>query len=79
MIELGQAGGQLAAAGPGPGDDDEGVLGLDVVIRAVAFVADDDVDVGRIALGEAVGVDADALALELVLEDRGRPAGCRTG
>ena len=71
MVDLGEAGGQLAASGPGPGDDDQGVLGLDVVVGAVALVADDDVDVGRIALGEAVGIDADALPLELVLEDAG--------
>ena len=69
VVELGQAGGQLAAARPRPGDDDQRMLGLDVVVGAVAVVADDDVDVGRIALGEAVGVDADAPPLELVLED----------
>ncbi len=71
VVELGQAGGQLAAARPRPGDDDQGVLGLDVVVGPVALVADDDVDVGRVALGEAVGVDPDALPLELVLEDAG--------
>ena len=47
VVELGQAGGQLAAARARPGDDDERVLGLDVVVGPVALVADDDVDVGR--------------------------------
>ena len=71
VVELGQACGQLAAPRPRSGDDDERVLRLDVVVGAVALVADDDVDVRGIAFGEAVGVDADALALELVLEDPG--------
>ena len=41
MVELGQAGGHLAAAGAGGCDDDEGALGRDVVVLAVALVADD--------------------------------------
>ena len=62
----------LPLPGPGPVTTTSGLLGLDVVVGPVALVADDDVDVGRIALGEAVGVDPDAPPLELVLEDPGR-------
>ncbi len=72
MVELREAGGQLAAPGAGAGDDHDRPLGGDVVVGAVALVADDAVDVGGVAAGEAVGVDGDAAALEPGLEHAGR-------
>jgi len=72
VVELGEAGGELAAAGPRARDDDQGLFRLDVVVGPVALVAHDEVHVGGVALREAVGVDPDVAPLELVLELPGR-------
>ena len=61
----------LPLPGAGAGDHHDGLGRLDVLVGAVALVADDGVDLGGVALGEAVGVDPDAAALQLVLEDLG--------
>ena len=68
VVQLRQAGRELAAAGAGAGDDYERMLRLDVLVRAVALVADDDVDVGRIAARRAMRVHLDAAALQPDLE-----------
>ena len=55
--------------GPGPVTMTSGLWVSMYCVGAVALVADDHVHVGRISLGEAVGVDPDAPPLQLVLED----------
>gem|GEM_PF-3800469 len=72
MVDLGKAGRQLSAVGARTGDDDKRLVRLDIFIGPVPGVADDEVDVGRIAAGVAVRVDPDAPALELAPEDFGR-------
>ena len=49
MVELGQAGGHLAAAGARGGDHHKRPAGDDVVVAAVALIADDQRDIGRVA------------------------------
>ena len=68
VVELGQAGGHLAAAGAGGRDDDEGTLGLDVVVLAVALVADDAGHVVGVAGDLIVAEGAYAHAVQLVLK-----------
>ncbi len=71
VIELGQAGGHLAAARAGGGDHHQRAGGADVVVAAKALVADDQRDVGRIVLDVVLAVDAQAQLLHLRLEDLG--------
>ena len=68
MVELGQAGGHLTAAGAGGCDDDEGALGLDVVVLAVALVADDAGHIVGVARDLVVAEGAHAHAVQLVLK-----------
>src|SRR5699024_2682669 len=68
MVELAQAGGQLAAAGAGGGDHHQLPGGLDVVVLAVALVADDVGDVGGVAGDVKVVVHPDAQPLQPGLE-----------
>ena len=68
VVELGQRGGELAAARSRPRDDDDGPGRDDVGVGAVPLFADDRLHVGGVALRELVGVDRDAPALELVPE-----------
>ena len=49
VVELGEAGGEFAAARARPRDDDEGLFGFDVGVGAVAGVADNGVDVGGVS------------------------------
>ncbi len=46
MIQLGKAGGELAAAGAGGGNDDQWAGGLNVGVGTVAGIADDGIYVG---------------------------------
>ena len=50
VIELRQAGGELARARAGSGDHNERTSGLDKLVLAIAVVGHDQVDVVRIAL-----------------------------
>ena len=68
VVELGEAGGHLAAAGAGSGDNDQLAGGLDVFVSAEAFVADDVGDVGGVALNRVVAVNLDAQRLQTLLE-----------
>ncbi len=70
VVDLRETGRHLAAVRAGCVDDDERPLRLDVGVRAVAFLADDLVDVGRVAVDRAVRVDRDAAPLELRAERR---------
>ena len=79
VVQLRQAGSQLAAAGSGSGDHNDGLGGLDVFVGAVAFVADDGVDLGRVTLGETVGVHLDAAAFQFVLKSPGGELARKTG
>ena len=64
VVKLREAGGELAAAGAGRGDDDDRTLGGDVFVEAVTGFGDDGVDVGGIALGDVMIVDRDAAVLQ---------------
>ena len=66
VIELGEAGGHLAAAGTGCRDDDQRPGCLDIVVAAEALVADDQRDVGGVACDRVVAVDAQAESLEFL-------------
>jgi len=68
VVELGEARGKLAAAWSGTRYDDQGLVGLDVLVGTVSLLAHDEVHVRGISLGVEVGVDPDASPLELVLE-----------
>ena len=68
LVELGEAGGHLARPRAGCRDDHDGALGLDVLVLAVALVADDAVDVVRVALDGIVQVAADAERVEALAE-----------
>ena len=73
MVELGEAGGHLAAAGAGGRHHDEGVAGLDVVVAAQALLADDEGHVGGVAGDGIVPEAADAQGLQAVEEGVRRP------
>jgi len=72
VVELGEAGGELAAARSRSRHDDKGLFRLDVVVDPVALVAHDEIHVRGVALRVAVRVDPDVPTLELVLELPGR-------
>jgi len=72
VVELGQAGGQLAAARTGAGDHHQWLFGLDLFVGPVPLVADDGLHIGGVTPGEAVGIDLDPSPLQLVLEDQCR-------
>ena len=71
VIELGEAGGELARAGAGGRHHDERAGGLDVVVLAEALVGDDVVDVGGVAVDEVVAPHGHAHPLETALERLG--------
>ena len=71
VVELGQAGGHLAAAGAGGGDHHQRTGGADVVVAAEALVADDQRDVGRIVRDAVHAVHVHAQLLHLRLKDFG--------
>ena len=70
MVELGQADRHLAAAGAGGRDDHQRALGLDVIVLAVAVIADDVGHVVGVAGNLVVAEGADAQAVELLLKRR---------
>jgi len=73
MVELRQAGCQLSAARAGPGNHDKRVGGFNILVGAVAFLADDHVDIRRVALGIAMHAHPDTPMLELIFKHpRGR-------
>ena len=79
LVELGEAGGHLAAARAGGGDENEGARGLDVIVAAEPVLGDDMLDVGGIALNGIVVVGADALGVEPLLEGDGGGLGGPAG
>ena len=68
MVQLGEAGGHLAAAGAGGGDNHQRTGGFDIVVAAKALVADDMRYVGGIIVDLVVAVDLDAQILHVFLE-----------
>ena len=60
MVELAEAGGHFPAAGPGGGDHHQGMAGLDVVVAAIALVADDQFDIVGIPGDGVVAAGPDA-------------------
>ena len=71
VIELRQAGGHLAAAGAGRGDDDELARRLYVVVLAEAVVGDDKGEVGGIVRYPVLHIDAHVHGLQALAEDVG--------
>ena len=72
MIELGQAGGHLAAAGTGGRDDDQVAAGLYIVIASKSLVAEDVADILRVAVNDIVQIGTDAQGTQLLAEFIGR-------
>ena len=68
VVQLGQADRHLAGAGAGRGDDHQRALGLDVIVFAVAVIADDMGYIVGITGDLVVAEGADAQAVELGLE-----------
>ena len=63
VVQLGQAHRHLAAAGAGGGDHHQGPLGLNIVVLAVAVIADDEGNVMGITGNGVVQVGLDAQVL----------------
>ena len=68
VVELGEAGGHLAAAGAGRRDHDEAAGGLDVVVPAEALVGDDEGEVRGVVGYPVLEVDLDVEGLEALFE-----------
>ena len=72
MVELGQAGRHLTAAGTRSSNDDERTCRLNVLVAAVSVIADDERDVGGIARDGVVAVDLHAQGFQTLLVSDGR-------
>src|SRR5699024_1277910 len=71
VVQLGQAHRHLAAAGAGGGDHHQRPLGLDIVVFAVALVADDEGGVVGVTGNGVVEVGLDAQVFHPALEGVG--------
>ena len=71
VVELGQAGGHLAAAGAGGGDHHQGAAGLDILVLPKPLVRDDMGNVVGIARDGVVAVHPDPQLLQPGLESVG--------
>ena len=60
VVELGKAGRHLAAAGSRSGHDDQRARRFDIVVAAVALVADDELEVRRVVGDAVMAVDLQA-------------------
>ena len=69
MVQLGQAGGHLAAARAGSRDHHQRALGLDVLVAAIALVAHDAGNVVGVAGDLIVPEGADAQAVQCSLSE----------
>ena len=72
MIKLGKTGSQLATGRSRCGDDNQLVFSLNILIGAIALIADYGIYIRRITLGEAVGISPDSLPLQLIPEMNSR-------
>jgi len=79
VVQLGEAGGQLAAARPRTGHDHEGLLRRNALVGPVPLVADDHIHIGGITFGEAMAINLDPSPFQLVLEQHGRRLAVETG
>ena len=70
VVDLRQAGGQLAGAGPGGGDHDDVAGGFGVFVAAEAVLADDALGVGRVSRDDVVQRHLHAQALQAGAERR---------
>ena len=68
MIELGKAGGHLAAARTRSRDDYQGAGGLNVIVLAVAFVANNEGHIAGVAFDTVMAVYFDVTVLQLGFE-----------
>ena len=71
VIQLGQAGGHLAAAGAGCGKDNQGTSGLHIVVGAKTLVADDAGDVVGVTLDAQMAIDLQPQFLQASLKGIG--------
>ena len=71
LVELRETDSHLSAAGAGGRDDDEGLLRLDVLVLAIAFIGEDERDIARVAGDRVMAIHLDAEGLEaLLISDR---------
>ncbi len=68
VVQLVQAGSQLAAAGTRSGNDDNRLGRRNISVLAEALFADDLFDIGRITFDGAMGIDFDVAFFEFVDE-----------
>ena len=68
MVELGETGGHLSAAGTGRSKHHKGTGGLNIVVAAKSLITDDLGDIMRIALNGIVEVDLHTQALQTLLK-----------
>ena len=69
MIHLRQAGPKFATARAWACDNNQGMCCFDVVVSTVPFIANNRIDIGRVSLGETVGVDLDIASFQFVLKN----------
>ena len=72
VIELGEAGGHLAAAGTRRRHNDEGAAGLNVVVAPVTVLADDQRNVHRVSVNGVMPVYFQAECLQSLFVSDGR-------
>ncbi len=71
LVELRETDSHLSAAGAGGRDDDEGLLRLNVLVLAIAFIGEDERDIARVAGDRVMAIHLDAEGLEaLLISDR---------
>ena len=68
MVQLGETGGHLAAARTRSRDDYQGAGGLNVIVLAVAFVADNEGHIAGVAFDTVMAVYFDVTVLQLGFE-----------
>ena len=68
VVELREAGRHLSAARPRRGHDDQRARGFDIIVAAIALVADDQPHVGGIIRDSVLTVDLEAERLHALFE-----------
>ena len=69
MVKLGKAGCHFAASGSRGGNDDKRTLCFDIIVFAIAFVADNQGDISGVALNRVMLIDLYAKRFQLLFID----------
>ena len=69
MVELGQAGSHLSAAGAWSSHDHQRLCSFNVLILSISLVADDKGYIGWIPLNDIVAVNLDSEILQLLFKE----------